>query len=456
MDLEMRDNREVVITIERRVRRHLEERGIGSVLVAVSGGADSVALLRACASIASRFRLRLQAINCNFHLRGDESDRDSAFVEDLCSHLGVKLHSIDYDVVQYMEEHPGISTEMACRELRYADFFRICMEEGLERVAVAHNADDDIETMMLNLLRGSGTRGLRGMDIDNGRVVRPLLTTTRDEIESYLRILGQEFVTDSTNLTNEYRRNFIRHDILPLMEKRWNGARKSLMRTLSIMKEESAIVEGHYRSQIETNTDTGKRILRVYSEGVTPGTILRFIEPYGGNPRISQEIYESLSKPFRSREWRLDAAHKAILERDCLAVRNSCADEEEIRTEWSRMEPTDEAMREVRSNSDHCVIYLPRGKQHYRLRKPETGDRIAPLGMRGTRLVSDVISDARLDSAAKARVRVLERRSDGEVIWVTKLKRSRHDLIGPECESIHKLILNWDVDESAKQKPKQM
>lgn len=440
----------MVITIEKRVRRHLEERGIGSLLVAVSGGADSVALLRACASIASRSGLRLEAVNCNFHLRGDESDRDSSFVKDLCSRLGVKLHSLDYDMARYMEEHPGVSTEMACRELRYADFFRICMEEGLERVAVAHNADDDIETMMLNLLRGSGTRGLRGMDIDNGRVVRPLLGTTRTEIETYLTAIGQGHITDSSNLTSDYRRNFIRRDVLPMLENRWPGVRKSLSRTLAIMKEESEIVDKHYRDQI-LNLSTDARTLHVFADGVTTGTVMRFIEPFGGNTSIACEITESLCKKFGERRWRLSDRHKAVLERDRLII----TDREESMVEptvvWEEMEMTPELMERIRQNRSHDIIYLPHDATAYELRSPRPGDRIAPLGMKGTRLVSDVISDARLDSAAKARIRVLTRRSDGEVIWVAGLKRSRHDLIGPDCESIHKLILNRDADKSAKQ-----
>ncbi|MDE7096188.1 MAG: tRNA(Ile)-lysidine synthetase, partial [Muribaculaceae bacterium] len=110
----------------------------------MSGGADSVALLCACVRTATRLGLKVEAVNCNFHLRGEESDRDSEFTAELCRNLGVKLHRMDYDVDAYISLHPGISTEMACRELRYADFFRICREYNLDRVTVAHNADDDI------------------------------------------------------------------------------------------------------------------------------------------------------------------------------------------------------------------------------------------------------------------------------------------------------------------------
>ena len=291
----MHNLKEIVRKIDNSVYSFLKAGKIRSLLVAVSGGADSVALLCACARIASRLSLRVETVNCNFHLRGRESDRDSSFTADLCRKLGVKLHRLDYDVDEYKILNPEMSTEMACRELRYADFFRICREEGLDRVAVAHNADDDIETMLLNMLRGSGSRGLRGMESDNGRVIRPLLNVTRSDIEEYLKAIGQDFVTDSSNLTSDYRRNFIRREVLPLLESRWPGARKSLARTLSIMKDEANIIDAHYRCQIsELCPDTST--LLVYAEGISKGTIMRFIEPFGGNPTITEEIIESLYK----------------------------------------------------------------------------------------------------------------------------------------------------------------
>ena len=424
--------------IEGRVLEQIERSGVGSLLVAVSGGADSVALLTACSRIARREAMRVEAVNCNFHLRGEESDRDSEFVASLCRRLGVELHTRDYDVKGYVAAHPGISTEMACRELRYSDFYDIRKSRGLDRVAVAHNADDDIETMLLNMLRGSGSRGLKGMDTDNGKVIRPLLTTTRKEIELYLAEMGQDYMTDSTNLTDEYRRNFLRHDVIPLFESRWEGARKSLSRSVEIMKEESAIIESHYSRLLKKYSDSDRRRLQVYAPEITLGAILRFIEPYGGNHTAAREIQDALGKPFAGRRWHLIPPYTAVLERDSLAIIDNSDEDSEPQLKWDCIEMSDSAMQTVRQNKSHDIIYLPQGKDAYISRKPQTGDRIAPLGMRGTRLVSDIISDARLDSIARRRVRVLERKEDGEVIWITGLKRSRHELIAPDVAIIHR------------------
>ncbi|MDE6638021.1 MAG: tRNA lysidine(34) synthetase TilS, partial [Muribaculaceae bacterium] len=406
----------------------LRQSNVKSLLVAISGGADSVALLCGCVRIAPRLGLRVEAVNCNFHLRGKESDRDSEFTAGLCNALNVRLHTIDYNVESYLKAHPGSSTEMACRELRYADFFRIIREEKIERIAVAHNADDDIETMILNMLRGSGSRGLRGMDLDNGKVIRPLLGIARTEIESYLSVIDQDFITDSSNLSSDYRRNFIRRDVLPLLESHWHGARKSLSKTVAIMKEENEIIETHYRKQLECLCPDANTLL-VYDTCLTLGTIVRFIEKYGGNSEIAKEIFEARDKEFKERIWKLSERYSAVLERDKLIITDMDKEETEPEFLWSEIGMTPEMMAEIKSNRNHNIVYLPHDNDEYIIRHPKTGDKISPLGMKGKRLVSDIISDAKLSNKAKAGVRVLVRKKDGEIIWVTGLKRSRHDLI---------------------------
>lgn len=426
--------------LENSILSSLKESKAKSLLVAISGGADSVALLMACIRVGRQLRLRIEAVNCNFHLRDKESDRDSAFTARLCEHHGVKLHSIDYDVDDYLRKHPGLSTEMACRELRYADFFRIMQEEGFDRIAVAHNSDDDIETMLLNMLRGSGIRGLKGMEMDNGKVIRPLIGVSRKEIEEYLDELGCEYIIDSSNLTSEFRRNFIRLEVLPLLESRWPGARKALYKTVGIMKEEASIVDDFYRNQLESLMPE-KNTLLVYSEGVTTGTVLRFIEPFGGNAEIAEEIMASLTKDFRKRTWRLSENIEAALERDRLIIVDSNYEPTSPEFIWTRMEMNTNTMAEVKGNRNHNTVYLPEDSSAYNIRPPKIADRMSPLGMRGTRLVSDIISDGKLDNKQKSMIRVLERISDGEIIWVTGLKRSRYDLISDDSTHCYKLSI---------------
>ncbi|MDE5997056.1 MAG: tRNA lysidine(34) synthetase TilS [Muribaculaceae bacterium] len=424
--------------LEKSVSSILKKFCVKNLLVAISGGADSVALLTACCRIAPLLKIRIEAVNCNFHLRGEESERDSQFTSRVCQSLGVRLHALDYDVDNFLRKHPSMSIEMACRDLRYSDFYRIIKDEGFDRVAVAHNSDDDIETMILNMLRGSGSRGLKGMDWDNGKVIRPLLGITRKEIESYLQCLGMEYIVDSSNLKSEFRRNFIRREVIPLLEERWTGARKSLSKTVGIMKEESSIIEDFYHKQLEKFCPEENTLL-VYSEGITLGTVLRFLEKFGGNAEIAEEIVDSLHKDFKDRTWILSERYKAILERDRLIIADSEKGNEAPQFIWCQLDLTPAIMTELKGNRDQNIVYLPSDLSAYTLRLVKTGDRMSPLGMKGSRLVSDIISDARLSHKQKALIRVLERNSDGKIIWVSGLKRSRYDLISEDSKHCYRL-----------------
>ena len=201
--------------IQATIRQHdllPQPNGAEVVLVALSGGADSVALLRALLELG----YRCEAAHCNFHLRGEESDRDELFVADLCHTLGVTLHKTDFQTADYAREH-GVSIEMAARDLRYG-FFHQFMDTGhYTAVAVAHHRDDNAETILLNIIRGTGLQGLTGMPYSNNGIVRPLLDVSREDITDYLRDVGQNYVTDSTNLTPDVKRNAVRLKLMPLL-----------------------------------------------------------------------------------------------------------------------------------------------------------------------------------------------------------------------------------------------
>ena len=202
----------------RRVSTYIRQRGLleksHPVLVGVSGGADSVALL----DVLTRAGYTCVCAHCNFHLRGEESNRDERFVRELCTWMGVEIEVADFDTLLYAREH-GLSIEMAARDLRYKWFDEMAQKHGCQAIAVAHHQNDQAETLLLNLRRGTGLRGLAGMRPlspnplapESVPVVRPLLCTTRDYIEHYLRDKrGLSWVTDSTNSDTSITRNAIR------------------------------------------------------------------------------------------------------------------------------------------------------------------------------------------------------------------------------------------------------
>jgi tRNA(Ile)-lysidine synthase len=195
------------------------------ILLAVSGGVDSMYLANRAPELFPGARFAVA--HCNFALRGAESDGDEAFVRDWCAARGLECFVRRFDTAAYAAQH-GVSIEMAARELRYAWFAELCREQGFEAVAVAHNADDNAETMILNLLRGTGTRGLRGMG-DRDGVVRPLLDIPRAEIRAWMSAHGCAWREDSSNADNTPKRNRIRNEVFPVFAR----INPSFLRTLS-------------------------------------------------------------------------------------------------------------------------------------------------------------------------------------------------------------------------------
>ena len=181
-------------------------------LIALSGGADSVSLLLALLHLG----YKTEACHCNFHLRGSESVRDEQFCVSLCERLGVPLHRIHFDTEQYASLHK-VSIEMAARELRYRYFEQLIQDLEAQGVCVAHHRDDSVETLLINLIRGTGINGLTGIAPRNGHVLRPLLDVSREDILEYLSLQQQDYVTDSTNLVPDVVRNKIRLQVLPLL-----------------------------------------------------------------------------------------------------------------------------------------------------------------------------------------------------------------------------------------------
>jgi tRNA(Ile)-lysidine synthase len=183
------------------------------ILLAVSGGIDSVVM----AHLFREAGYDCVIAHCNFQLRGVDSELDEGFVRSLASYLEIPVKIKHFDVESEMKEH-GISLQMAARDLRYKWFEELMTEHSMDRVATAHNQNDAVETFFLNLSRGSGIRGLKGISQRRGKIIRPLLFASRSQIEAYQKRQKIEFREDSSNLETKYQRNKIRHDVLPVME----------------------------------------------------------------------------------------------------------------------------------------------------------------------------------------------------------------------------------------------
>ena len=226
------------------------------VLCAVSGGADSVCLLHVLYEHREALGIELCVAHFEHGIRGEESRRDAAFVEALCDKLGVALCMESGDTPA-LARREGMSMEEAARKLRYAFLEEAASAHGCDCIATAHNADDNAETLIFNLTRGSGAKGLCGIPVQRGNIIRPLLSVTRQEIEAYLRERGIEHITDSTNLSDDYSRNLIRHQVVPVLERINPRFAETAGRSAALLRQDEDCLDAMARSFIEENFSGG-------------------------------------------------------------------------------------------------------------------------------------------------------------------------------------------------------
>lgn len=381
------------------------------VLVALSGGADSVALLR----VLLQAGYTCVAAHCNFHLRGEESCRDEAFVRDLCGRLQVPLHVTHFDTEGYASAH-GVSIEMAARELRYAWFEEVRTAEKARVVAVAHHRDDSVETFLLNLVRGTGINGLKGMMAVNGTVVRPLLEVSRKEILEYLQALGQDYVTDSTNLADEFTRNKLRLDVIPLLEE----INPSVPEAISETARRLADVERVYRKAISeacarVTIGEGKYSIAGILSEVSPQAVLfELLHPYGFNASQLKDIGRSLETESGRRFY--SDGYVLLRDRDSLLLRRK----EELQAVKTFRLCSSVMLRgagfELPKDPQTAYLDADAVKGELTLRRWESGDRFVPFGMKGFKKVRDYLRDRKFSLFEKENQYVV---CEGEnIVWL--------------------------------------
>ncbi len=397
------------------------------VVVGLSGGADSTALLL----VLLRLGYKVQAVHCNFHLRGAESDRDQQFATDLCARLGVELEICQYDTKAYASEH-GLSIEMAARELRYADFDRIMHKCGASAVCIAHHRDDSVETVLLNLIRGTGIKGLTGIKPRNGHIIRPLLCVSRQDIENWLQECGQPYVTDSTNLETDYTRNKIRLGLLPLMRDINPSVDESIMATACHLQQAYDLYApaiDDIRSQVITEHDgvLGIGIEKLRSVPSVQGFLFEILSPLGFNDAQICSIAHSLDSQTGTRF--LSTTHQVIKDRDRFMVSAL-----EIQTEdYITMDIDDGATAVLPSVGTITVSTAPAGtpisanpniatfdaaliKGPITIRRWQEGDWFIPFGMKGRKLVSDYLTDRKVSALERQKQMVVTCASG--IIWI--------------------------------------
>ena len=262
------------------------------VLLAVSGGIDSMYMAERAPELFPGASFAV--CHCNFALRGEESDADESFVRDWCIRKEIPLYVKRFDTTGYAASN-ALSIEMAARELRYAWFDEIMDSEGFDCVAVAHNADDNAETFFLNLMRGTGSKGLRGMG-DRGRIVRPILGIPRDFIRTWMEQNKLPWREDSSNASSAYKRNRLRHEVIPVLKEMNPSLLASMQRTMDHVSQVDDIAEDYFRQAEESVCNGAMVSIRALLALKHPKYVLfRLAEPAGLTETALNNLWDMIT-----------------------------------------------------------------------------------------------------------------------------------------------------------------
>ena len=405
-------------------REKLFTRG-SRLLIAVSGGIDSMVM----AWLFREAGIEYSIAHCNFSLRGDESDGDEEFVAAYARTSSISFFSRRFDTMTYAGTH-RISVQMAARELRYDWFRSLIRSEGFDSVAVAHNLNDNVETFLINLSRGTGLHGLTGMSPRTGDIIRPLLFATREEIASYASARGIDFREDRSNAEVKYIRNRIRHKVIPELEKVNPGILAAVADTMKHLSSDSSLVDT-YLSQLSgqlftfSGDSAGVEISSLMALNPLEPHIFGLFRPFGLFPKQTDEFISLLQSGTGRSVY--TATHRLLNDRGRIIIspRISEAPEEytfnsidEIRISglFSALritEPSDDALpaTHLTASLDLDLVAFP-----VTVRPWKPGDRFMPLGMKQMKKISDFLIDLKVPVTEKEQVLLLLSGSD--VMWV--------------------------------------
>ena len=408
------------------------------VILAISGGIDSMVL----ADLLLKSKAEFVAAHCNFHLRGDESNGDEKFVRGFMEKNGIQCFVKHFETEKYAAEQ-GISIEMAARDLRYAWFEELRQQLGYDKIAVAHHADDQAETFFINLLRGAGLRGLKGMLPQNGVIIRPLLWASREQIHQYAVENQIAWREDHTNAESVYLRNKIRNHLLPVFDELQKDAREGLYKSLEHLVSENELYRELLKEELAQIIEHDGVVQRLpYSaislSAVGPSTgsgtlvysfqlLFEWLRNYGFNTDQCHFIYDAIGTGIGNQYC--SSTHRLVIGRDDLQlyeIKEKTDDEIQIQVgEEEILSPVHLCFSKLEKTPDFVIDKSPEVAQldFDKLKFPLTlrhwrkGDRFHPLGMKGSKLLSDFFVDHKFTEQQKRNVFLLAS-ADGDIAWV--------------------------------------
>ena len=424
------------------------------VILALSGGIDSMVLM----DLLLKAKVEFVAAHCNFHLRGEESNGDDWFVRRFAEKRGIQCFVKHFETEKYATNH-GISIEMAARDLRYGWFEQLRQELGCDKIAVAHHADDQAETFFINLLRGAGLNGLKGMKPHNGVIIRPLLWASREQIRKYAvenHIVWRE---DHTNVESVYLRNRIRNQLLPVFDELQPKARHGLYKSLEHLSAENELYRSLLKEKLVQIVERDGEIQRLpYSkiikaevpepvEGPTYSFQLLFewLRQYGFNTDQCHFIFDAIGTGIGNQYC--STTHRLVIGRDELQlfeIKEDSNDEIQIEIgEEKILSPVHLCFSKLEKTPDFVIDKSPivaqldfdKLKFPLTLRRWRHGDRFHPFGMKGSKLLSDFFVDQKFSEYQKQNVWLLVS-ADDDILWVVGYRIDDHFKIGNDTKTV--------------------
>lgn len=419
------------------------------ILLAVSGGVDSMVMLH----LFSQLEVEIAVAHVNFSLRGKESDADQLLVEQCANNLGVHFYTKNVETKAYAKEHK-LSTQLAAREIRYQWFFDLLKTENIDVLATAHHATDQTETVLINLIRGSGIEGLKGIPLNQPKIIRPLLGFSRDEIENYAMDNSIAYREDQSNLSDKYVRNKIRHHVLPVFEEINPSYHKNILQTTEILGGISKVLQSEVDKLVEIYLKAHSSSYFVLNckdlMGYPHYDVLLYylLNKFGVNRFVYHDILKAMDKEsgltFETPEFTITK------DRDTLIIEKLDEDNKGFEFELSGFGTFDTEMgtfkvekipkENMRMTDAKTVALLDEKNCVFPLivRNKKTGDSFVPLGMQGAKLLSDFFIDEKVPIPQKNKIPIVW--SNNQIIWVAGKRISHLHKIGATTEYVLRII----------------
>lgn len=412
-------------------------------LLACSGGLDSVVLTHLCKACHLDFSLA----HCNFQLRGDESDNDEQFVVRLADELNIKNYVKHFETNDYIIQNK-VNVQIAARELRYAWFTEVMQQNDISTLVTAHHADDNLETFLIHLSRGTGVDGLTGIPAKTDTISRPLLSFSREQILSYAKSENLKWVEDSSNLDTKYLRNKIRHKIVPSLKELHPTFLRNFEQTQSHLKSANSILNNHIeilKTRIFEESENGFQIPISELSVLHPQSayLYALLKDYNFTAwkDIAQLLKSMSGKEIRSK------THRLVRNRGYLLLEKIvCEDANEFyiaENEAEIKEPIFISIEEVSAitTTSNNILYVDKDSLKYPMvvRKWKKGDYFYPFGMGGKKKLSKYFKDEKIDIISKQRQWLLC--SGGEIIWIIGRRPDQRFSVRKETKQILKFTI---------------